>query len=68
MLQLIFPCLASCLLGFVLGLLLEQSERGRQKKLSTLRQIQLQVDSLRRDLDQLLERLPTRPEMTVPKR
>jgi Tfp pilus assembly protein PilO len=68
MLQLIVPCLASFVLGFVLALLLEQSERGRQKKLSTLRQIQLQVDSLRRDLDQLLERLPTRPELTVPKR
>ena len=68
MLQLIFPCLASFALGFLLALLLEQSERGRQEKMSTLRQIQLQVDSLRRDLDQLLERLPTRPELTVPKR
>jgi len=68
MLQLIAPSLASFALGFVVALLLEQSERGRQKKLSTLREIQLQVDSLRRDLDQLLERLPTRPEMTVPKR
>jgi Tfp pilus assembly protein PilO len=68
MLQLIVPCLASFALGFVVALLFEQSERGRQEKISTLRQIQLQVDSLRRDLDQLLERLPTRPEMTVPKR
>jgi Tfp pilus assembly protein PilO len=68
MLQLITSCLASFVLGFVLALLLEQSERRRQDKMTTLRQIQLQVDSLRRDLDQLLQRLPTRPELTVPKR